>query len=173
MPAIFRCRGYTPRRLIYLPLIFFGLFSMSGTRAVAQNAERYSNAVLRLNEVNSRAARHFLNHFSSASEVIWSRDKKFYVARFVSSNSTTRVYYRSNGNFDFCLKYYLDDGLNGDLKSAILKRFPGCQITTITEVTDLEKKEFYVNIRIGANIEILRCNEEGIEVMGNIKNAGI
>ena len=26
--------------------------------------------------------------------------------------------------------------LNGDLKSAILKRFPGCQITTITEVTD-------------------------------------
>ena len=93
---------------------------------------------------------------------------------FNADNSRTRVYYKSNGNFAFCLKYYPGDALNGDLKSAIFKKFPGCQIMVITELTDdLHKQAFFVNIKYGLNVETLRCDDEGIEVTENIKDAGI
>lgn len=155
-------------------LFSFLILLLIQLHTVAQSAYSDGNSGLRLNEVNSRAARHFLNHFPQASEVKWVRDDHYDVACFNSDDSRTRVYYTSDGNYSFCLKYYSDDVLNTGLRSEILKIFPGCRIGVATELTDdLYKKSLFVHIKDGTNCKTLRCDDQGIEITENFKNAGI
>jgi len=173
MPACFNYRSLVSRLLFQRQYVLYLSFSILTLNAIGQGNEKNPVAFLRLNEVNSRASRHFLNHFSQATSVRWVRDKNFYIAGFETASTRSRVYYRSNGNFAFCLKNYLADGLNPDLKTAILRKFPGCQITMVTELTEQDNKAFFVNIKSGAYIKTLLCNDDGIEEMENIINAGI
>src|SRR5579872_2753037 len=107
-----------------------------GPKALSQQADNKNFALLRMNEVNARAARHFLGNFTTASSVKWFRDHQHYVATFNEGDSTDRVYYKTNGNFDYCLKYYRADALEPYLRSILVKKFPGCEILTVTEITD-------------------------------------
>src|SRR5664279_4519974 len=174
MLAIFPRSGCRPGRLTFPHFLFLLIFSIIHVIAIGQNAHPDGSAALRLNDVNSHAARHFLSHFSTANGVKWTKDDHFYVACFITEQSTTRVFYKSNGNFAYWLKYYRSDALNRDLKSAILKKFPGCQILVITELTDdLYKQALFVNIKYGRNVETLRCDDNGIEVTENIEDVGI
>src|SRR6266700_7231071 len=120
--------------------------------------------LLLMNEVNTHAARHFLKNFSPSSTVKWFQDDQHYVATFTEGDSTDRVYYKSNGNFDYCLKYYRADALEPYLKSIVFKKFPGCEILTVTEVTNLETKELSIKIKDGIYIRTLSCSDEGIEI---------
>jgi hypothetical protein len=141
--------------------------------AFGQSAYQPGFAYLRMNEVNSHAARHFLTHFSQATGVKWSRDDHYLIASFNSGGATARSYYKNNGNFAFCVKNYSVDALNGDLKSVIFKKFPGCKIILVTELTNQDKQAFYINIKCSGYIKTLCCNDEGIEVTENIIDAGI
>ena len=174
MPARFRCYEFKPRRLFSRSLFLCGMVSLIGINVIGQNAYPDAAGGLRLNEVNSHAASHFLRHFFPNSTVKWVRNNHYYIACFNSVDSRTRVHYKSNGIFAFCLKYYPADGLNGDLKSTIFKKFPGCQIRVITELTDDRyKKAIFVHIKDGLYLETLQCDDEGIEITENILDAGI
>ena len=126
-----------------------------------------------MNEVNSYAAKDFLTNFSEATWVRWIRGNDIFIARFNSGNSTGRAYYKKNGNFTYCIKYDPVDELDKNLKSAIFEKFPGCKIMIVKEVTDLEKRAFYINIKSGEFIKTLLCNDDGIQVTEIIKDAGI
>jgi hypothetical protein len=173
MPAIHHPIDLKPGRLFSLRFISFVLFSLMVLNVVGQQQEGNPPAFLRLNEVNSHAARHFLSHFSQATSVKWTRSDNYYIAIFESDHSRSRVVYSNNGNFAFCIKYYLADGLNPDVKSNIIKKFPGCQIRTVTELTGQDKKYFIVNIKSGVYLKTLSCTDEGIEITENITDAGI
>ncbi len=173
MPAIFRHFRFSARRLCLPCLISFLFFSLMTLNALGQHEENNSSAFLRLNEVNSHATRHFFNHFSQATGVKWTRDDYYYIASFNADHSKARVYYKYNGNFAFCIKNYLVDELKPELKSAIFKKFPGCQIRLVTELTGQDKQAFYVNIKYGDYLKTLCCNDEGIEITENIMDAGI
>jgi hypothetical protein len=174
MPAIFRYFGFYSRRICFMSLILLGVLFLVDLTANGQMANSDGAPALRLNEVNSHAARHFLNHYSYATGVKWIRDDHYYIACFESDQSRTRVNYDNDGNFAFSVKYYTADGLSGDLKMAIAKKFPGCQLRIVTEwINELYKKAIFVNIQDGHYIRTIRCDEEGIEVTENIENAGI
>jgi hypothetical protein len=57
------------------------------------------------------------------------------------------------------------------LKSIVFKKFPGCEILTVTELTDLESKELSIKIKDGIYIRTLSCSEEGIEITENIRDS--
>jgi hypothetical protein len=158
--------------MLFLRFPLFLLLSLLSLNALAQDPDLKEYAVLRMNEVNSRAARHFLDNFSQSTEVKWYRDEKHFVARFEEADSTDRAYYKDNGDFDFCIKYYRPEALDQTLKTKVLKRFPGCEIMVVTEFTDLEKTDLYIKIKDGSFIRTLSCSDEGIEVMENIKDIG-
>jgi|SRR5450432_53468 hypothetical protein len=170
-PAIYH-RRFTATGMHFLNLPSFLVLMLLSMNVLGQRSDINGLAVLRMNEVNSHAARHFLTHFSPTTTVKWFQDEQHYVASFKEGDSTDRVYYKNNGNFDYCLKYYGVDDLDGNLKSSVLEKFPGCQIMTITELTDLEKKNLFIKIKDGAYIRTLSCSNEGIETIENIKNGG-
>jgi len=159
-------------RTLFLQVPLFFLLSLFSLNALAQDQDIKEYAVLRMNEINSRAARHFLDNFSPSTQVKWFRDEKHYVATFGEADSTDRAYYKDNGDFDFCIKYFHPEALDQGLRSAVLKKFPGCEIMVVTELTDLEKTELYIKIKDGSYIRTLSCSEEGIEVMENLKDIG-
>jgi hypothetical protein len=144
------------------------LFGMS---VRGQSLQTGHFADLRLNEVNTRAVRHFLSHFSPTSPVKWFQNEQYYIATCSEGDSADRIYYKTNGNFDFCIKYYRADALDMNLKSFVFRKFPGCEILTVTELTDLEKKELSIKIKDGSYIRTLSCSDEGIEITENIKDS--
>lgn len=150
---------------------FILLISLLSLKAISQPLDNNGLTVLRMNEVNTRAARHFMENFSPSSTVKWYQDEHHYVATFQEVDSTDRVYYKNNGSFDFCIKYYRADALEPYLKSIVFKKFPGCEILTVTELTDLESKELSIKIKDGIYIRTLSCSEEGIEITENIRDS--
>ena len=172
MPAIVPF-GSRPGRFFSRGLLSFLLLLFIEINAFSQNSAHTSFANLRMNDVNIHAVRHFLNNFSLATGVIWSKEENYFVASFTSDHTRDKAYYKDNGNFAFCVKYYLADALNGSVKSTILEKFPGCKIMLVTELTDLDSQTFIVNIKTGVYIKTLRCDEDGIEVTESIVDAGI
>jgi hypothetical protein len=162
-PAIFYRPFAVPGLILMLTL--FSLIAFS------QHLDNNGFALLRMNEVNARAARHFIENFSPSSSVKWFQDEEHYVATFTEGDSTDKVYYKTNGNFDFCLKYYRPDALEPYIKSIVFKKFPGCEILTITELTDLETKELSIKIKDGIYIRTLSCSDAGIEITENIRDS--
>lgn len=158
------CRSFAAPGLILI-LSFFSL------NVFSQQLDNSGFALLRMNEVNTRATRHFLQNFSPSSTVKWFQNELHYVATFTEGDSTDRVYYKSNGNFDFCIKYYRADALEPYLRSVVFKKFPGCEILTITELTDLETKELSIKIKDGIYIRTLSCSDGDIEITENIRES--
>jgi len=147
------------------------LITLLNLNAISQTLDNNGFVLLRMNEVNTHAARHFMENFSPSSTVKWFQDEHHYVATFQEGDSTDKAYYKSNGNFDFCIKYYRADALEPYLKSILFKKFPGCEILTVTELTDLESKELSIKIKDGIYIRTLSCSEEGIEITENIRDS--
>lgn len=173
MPAITQPFCLMPAR--FLPRHAFSLlvFLFFAMNAMGQHSDGNGFASLRMNDVNIHAVRHFLTNFSLATGVHWSREDQYFIASFHSGQTTDKAYYKINGSFAFCVKYYLQDALEGGLKSAIFKEFPGCRIMLVTELTDLDSQTFIVNIKTGDFIKTLQCSEDGIEITESIKDAGI
>jgi hypothetical protein len=170
-PAIYLRRDLLCRILIlhFPSFLALMLFTLS---VLGQRSDVNDFAVLRKNEVNAHAARHFLAHFNPTTPVKWFQDEHHYVAIFKEGDSTDRVYYKNNGNFEGCFKYYGAAELDKQLKSTVMRKFPGCEIMTITELTDLEKRELYIKIKDGAYIRTLTCSGEVIEITENMKDGG-
>jgi hypothetical protein len=166
------CRRIPDRRFFSLRFLSFLLLSLIVLNAVGQSSGKDGFVYLRMNEVNAHAARHFLTNFSPSTPVKWIREDHYYVASFGTGNSTVRAYYKNNVNFDYCIKHYLADDLDRDLRSAVLNKFPGCKIMIVTELTNLEKQAFFINIKDGAYIKTLRCTDEGMEVTEKIEESG-
>jgi hypothetical protein len=172
MPA-FTEHSFTLRKFVARCWLIFLLLSLIELNAIGQNSIKTHYANLRMNEVNIHAVRHFLDNFSQADGVIWNREEDYYVASFHSGHSIDQAYYKLNGSFAFCVKHYLADDLEGNLKSAILKEFPGSRIMLVTELTNLDSQTYYINIKSGNFIKTLRCNDDGIEITESITDAGI
>ncbi len=162
-PAI-RCRRFPAKRILFL---YFSLLFLT-IQVLGQQSDMNNCRVLLLNEVNTSAARHLLANFSPSAEVTWIQGKHGFVALCNEGDSVVKVYYKLNGNFESCTKYYLADDLNMNLKSTLLKKFPGCKIMMVTEVTNLEKEELFIKIKDGAYIRTIHFSGEGMEITENI-----
>jgi hypothetical protein len=172
MPARFRHFVLIIRRFPSPQLLFFCMLMMFGRHVNGQSAFQPSYTYMRLNEVNGRAARHFLNHYAQATVVKWSRDDDYLIASFKTGKATARSYYKINGNFAFCIKNYSGEELNSDLKLGILQHYPGGEIILVTELTMQDKQAYYIKIKCNGYIKTLCCNDDGIVVTENFVDAG-
>ena len=173
MPAACQTAGLLCRNFVSPPLILICAFLLTELNAHSQHAYKKEFSFLRLNEVKASAVRHFINHFSTASDIRWTSDEQYFIASFMDGHSRAKAYYKLNGNFAFCIKYYQADVLADEVKSAVMKKFPHSEIIMVTEISTLEKKAFYIDIIDGTSIKTLLCNVDGIEVTETRQNAGI
>jgi hypothetical protein len=168
-PAICN-RRFPAKGLLFLP---FFLLSLCIYALGQQQLDMNSSQKLMLNEVNAFAERHLLKHFSPTAEVSWYLEKNGLVALYNENEKSARVYYKLNGNFEGCTKYYTSESLDKGPKSVLLRRFPGCKIMVVTEITNLEKQELFVKIKDGNYIRTVHFSDEGVEITENILDGSI
>jgi hypothetical protein len=157
------------RRFPAKALLFLQFFLLLLTiYAPGQQPDMNCSRKLLLNEVNTSAERHLLRNFSPSAEVTWFEENHGFVALCNEGDSIIRVYYKLNGNFESCTKYYLADALDVNRKSTLLKKFPGCKIMMVTELTNLEKEELFIKIKDGVYIRTVHFSDEGMEITENI-----
>ncbi len=161
-------RRFLPSRQILLHFFLLVAFSGLSLMVQAQQPDTDKGILLRLNEINTTAARHLLTNFSFSTHVKWFREKHHFIAIGQEGDSTVRVYYKINGNFEYCLKYYLADALDRNLKSTVLNKFPGCKIMVVTKLTNLAKEELFIRIKDGGFIRTVHFSDEGMEITENI-----
>lgn len=166
-PAIYSRRFPVIGLICFLPLF------LSVVAQGQQQCNTNSSQKLMLNEVNASAERHLLKHFSPTAEVSWYLEKHGLVALCNEGDKSDRVYYKLNGNFEGCTKYYTSEALDKSRKSVLLRRFPGCKIIVVTEITNLEKQELFVKIKDGKYIRTIHFSDEGIEITENIQDGSI
>ena len=173
MPVACQTAGLLRRKFLSLPLFLFCALLLTESNAQSQNSYKKNFSFLRLNEVKASAVRHFVDNFAGAIDIRWTCDEQYYIASFTDGHSRGKAFYKINGNFAFCLKYYQADALEEEVRSAVIRKFPNCEIIVVTEINALEKKAFYINIIDGATIKTLLYNDAGIEVTETKQNAGI
>ena len=161
------------RKFISLRILPILLFSLIELNAIGQNEDKTGANYLRMNEVNSHAARHFLINFPKVNTIGWTKETDIYIASFQTGSSRAKAYYDNNGNFICCMKYCLVEELDRNLKAAIIAKFPECKILTVTQFTSLENQAYFVNIKCGEDIKTLCCNEDGIKITESFKDVGL
>lgn len=168
-PVIYN-RRFPAKGLLFLP---FFLLLLSIYALGQQPSDMNSSQKLMLNEVNASAERHLLKHFSPTAEVSWYLEKNGLVALYNEGEISSRVYYKLNGNFEGCTKYYTSQDLDKGRKSVLLRRFPGCKIMVVTEITNLEKQELFVKIKDGNYIRTVHFSDDGVEITENMLDGSI
>jgi hypothetical protein len=128
---------------------------------------------LRLNEVNRNASRHFRDHFLSNGHEKWIKEDGFYIAIFNDLTLLNKAYYNVHGAFQFCLKSYGAEGLNGQMKATVLKKFEGFGINNVMEISSLENVIYFIKIVSPTKIKTLKCFDGIIEVTEDYINGGL
>ncbi len=132
-----------------------------------------SDKDLRLNEINSHAARHFGKHFTSVLTEKWIKTDDYYIASFLESGTPSKAYYDLKGRFKFYIKSYSVEKLQKDVASLISKQFSGYKIDVVTEISTLEEHFYIIKIKNDSNIKTLKVAEGNIEVIEDFVNAGL
>jgi hypothetical protein len=149
----------------------------SGAQPIASkpnDASRVSGtqAFLRINEVNAKAARHFANHFISDGQEKWTIIDGFYIASFILGGVRTEAFYTSRGGFAYTVKYYQADLLKEDIRTAVLKKYQDHIIDVVTEISILSDQVYFIKIKNSSNIKMIRIAGKEMEVTEDFANAG-
>ncbi len=127
---------------------------------------------LKMNEVSSRAARHFMKNFPTTPTEKWTRVDDFYVASFTDGSIPVKAYYNAKGVFAHCVKSYPGALLNDEIRFSILKKFEGYNIDVVTEINNLEQQLYFIKIRNDNNFKTLKIVNNTIEITEDLSYIG-
>ena len=112
------------------------------------NSIKKSN-VLRLNEVSSKAVRHFNRTYKNADAVIWTKltdGNGGFGASFVSDGIPTSVRYDQGGNYEACFREYFDDNLPREIRHRVKSNYYDFAIRYTKEVNMLDNTIYIITL---------------------------
>lgn len=123
-----------------------------------------------LNEINVRAYRFFHKEWSAISEEVWYRTDKEFIVSFSTNSHRKRAFFNLRGIFLYSLEYYAGNDLAADLAVLIQNKYPGYQIKVVTEVSNLERTTYFINIENSSSIKTLSVVNGKMEVYEELIN---
>lgn len=102
----------------------------------------------------SKLLQRFNETFPNAKNVKWRDDPAGYFVSFTQNGNFNKVFYNTNGNFVYSLKYSDAAGLPVNIAMALNKKFGESKILGVTEVTT--QNNLVYNIKLSKN-EKLYC----------------
>lgn len=99
-----------------------------------------------LNEISSRAYKHFLKNYSFASNEVWRKSAAGFLVTFTASDSTLyHVYYERSGRFQTAYTYY-QRGIPADIKESIKYNYKEYSVLSASGMNDGAKTIFDVSL---------------------------
>jgi len=131
------------------------------------NSIKKSDA-LRLNEVSSKAVRHFKQTYKNADSVKWSKltdGKGGFGASFVSDGISTIVRYDLGGNYDCSFREYYEDNLPKQVRHQVKSVYYDFTIRFIKEVNMYDNTVYLITLEDKASWKHILVTEHKIVVL--------
>jgi len=125
-----------------------------------------------LNELNSRACRHFHRLFRTVTGTeFWIKSPDGYQVDFTMADGHQRqAYFDLKGFYRYSVKFYSGKEIPREQGDLIRYRFAGYQINVVTEITDGEKIVYLVRIFNPSNVKNVCICEGKIDVLEEMTN---
>jgi hypothetical protein len=127
-----------------------------------------------LNEINTRAFRHFHRLFPSAVDgEHWFKSPDGYQVSFLLDAQPHQAYFDRRGSYLYSLRYYGGKEIPRAAGDLIKLKYPGYEIGVVTEITDGEKTFFLVRIANSSFVRTLSVCDGRIDMIEEMVNGGI
>jgi hypothetical protein len=123
-----------------------------------------------MNEISSRAFRHFLKNYSPANSEKWIKTSGGYVAVFIESSILYNIFYNKRGRFLYSYKYYSADSCTLEQKNIIQGLYPSFHITHVIELNNGNRVVYGVLITDGNTSKELEMNNGEIKIIDEFIN---
>lgn len=119
-----------------------------------------------LNDINTRAARDFVQRYSEATNVEWYKVKEGYVVKFLIDSIKHQSVYKANGTWFYTIKYYKEYNMPRDVRTTVKRVYFDYTITQIEEIRYLNTPLVYiVHLEDATTWRNVRVCEGEMEVM--------
>lgn len=133
------------------------------------NKAEFSSNV-RLNEIDTRAFRHFLKSFPAIVNEKWFKTDRGYSVVFENDSVLYKIYYGRHGEFCFSLKYYKGKELSAGMAGIVKTYFPDFHIEQVTEQFDGRQLLYEITVandRVTEAIELYNDEIRNVKEFGN------
>jgi hypothetical protein len=103
----------------------------------------------------------FNETFPNAKNVKWRDDKAGYFVSFTQNGNFNKVFYNTDGDFVYAIKYYGAEGLPNNIAMALNQKFGESKILGVTEVTTQDKMFYGINLSKDNKLHILHVATDG------------
>jgi hypothetical protein len=127
-----------------------------------------------LNELNSRACRHFHRLFRGVTGTeYWIKSPDGYQVDFTMADGHQRqAFFNLNGLYRYSVKFYSGKEIPREQGDLVRNRFAGYQINVVTEITDGDKIVYLVRIFNSSSVKNVYVCEGKIDVLEELTNGG-
>ena len=112
-------------------------------------------------EVNEKVLQAFRETFSDVKNVSWHEYAEYTQANFELNNIQIRAQYAEDGRLIRTIRYYSERELLPLIVVKLRKKFPGKEITGVTESASEEEISFVINVRDESHWYIVRTDIYG------------
>lgn len=109
----------------------------------------------------SKILQRFSQTFPNAQNVKWRDDKAGYFVSFTQNGNFNKVFYNTDGNFVYSLKYYHGDGLPTNIAMKLNEQFGESKIIGVTEVTTQNNTVYNIKLSKGDKLYDLNVLTDG------------
>ena len=125
------------------------------------------NNSLRLNNVNIKAMRDFIDRYKDVNNASWYKVDNGFVAEFKTLYAVTTVTYKKNGKWLYTITSYSEEHLQEDVRALVKSTYYDYDIVNIQEIkVPLKDSNIYlVYIQDATSIKVLRVYNGEMEVI--------
>ena len=99
-----------------------------------------------INNVNTKALRHFTTTYEKASEIRWAKLAGGFRVHFVNEGIDSRIYYNEKGAPESTVRYYFEKDMPREIRHIIKTTYYDFSIFCVTEITTAGKTAYLVKI---------------------------
>lgn len=99
-----------------------------------------------LNNVNTKALRHFTTGYEKASEIRWAKLPGGFRVHFINEGIDTRIYYNEKGAPEATVRYYFEKDMPREVRHIIKTTYYDFSIFCVTEITTAGKTAYLVKM---------------------------
>ena len=146
-------------------------FTSPKSKRVVDPATRQAYRILKVNDVNVLAARHFSKKFSKAEDAMWVEGDNGTSVYFKINGLNMRSTYSKTGRNEYTLKYYDDSSMPRALRHMVKSTYYDYSIQLVTEIVRNRTTYFLVKMQNANQILTLRVVDGEISVFEKIEKS--
>jgi hypothetical protein len=133
-------------------------------------AKNFITSNVPLNELSTRAYRHFEKNYSGVDKETWTKVFNGTLVTFISNGAFYKIFYSKPGEFVYSYKYYGEKNCAPEITKTVARFYPEYKIVSVAELFDGLKLVYGINISDGKTTKNLEMKNNELTVIDEFRN---